>query len=263
MSLVFAGITPHPPLLIPTIGKGQEEKLAQTRQALETMEQELYLTKPQIIVIISPHGSLFPDAFSINAHTHICSDYELFGDLATKKEWTGTPDLAAKISHESKTHSIPTRLVSKEKVDHGVSVPLHFLTTHLPDVKILPVGFSGLDHEQHAAFADILKDEIMKTDKRVALLASADLAHTLSEQAPAGYHPQGEQFDKHVLALLSTKNTKGFSALDTTLVKVAQSCGYMSLLLFLQIMQEMDYEFKQLSYEAPFGVGYLTGQLVF
>jgi len=149
MSLVFAGIVPHPPLLIPSIGKGKEEQLSHTRIALETMEQELYLTKPQVLVIISPHGSLFSDAFSINAHTHICSDYELFGDLATKQEWSGVPDLAAKISHESKQKNIPVRLVSKEKVDHGVSVPLHFLTTHLPEIKVLPVGFSGLDHERH------------------------------------------------------------------------------------------------------------------
>jgi len=103
----------------------------------------------------------------------------------------------------------------------------------------------------------------MKTDKRVAVLASADLAHTLSEDAPTGFHKNGEQFDKQVMGLLATKNIRGFSGLDSSLIADAQSCGYTSLLLFLQLMQEIDYEFKQFSYEAPFGVGYLVGQCVF
>jgi hypothetical protein len=38
---------------------------------------------------LSLHGSLFPDAFSINAHTHFVSDFEQFGDLNTKMELKG------------------------------------------------------------------------------------------------------------------------------------------------------------------------------
>ena len=54
MPLVFAGITPHPPLLIPMIGKNQIKKIAKTQAALRQMEAELYATRPQIIIIISP-----------------------------------------------------------------------------------------------------------------------------------------------------------------------------------------------------------------
>ena len=41
MSIVFAAVTPHPPMLIPNIGKEKLETLANTKKALELLEQEL------------------------------------------------------------------------------------------------------------------------------------------------------------------------------------------------------------------------------
>ena len=111
--LVFSAIVPHPPILIPSIGKDEIKKIEKTKQALEQLEQDLYLAKPDTILIISPHGSLFTDAFSINAHTHFVSDFEQFGDLTTKLEWTGADSLAAKIKQEIKANEIPLQLISQ------------------------------------------------------------------------------------------------------------------------------------------------------
>ena len=62
MSLVFAAVTPHPPILIPTIGKAELATIANTKEAMEKLEQEFYLAKPNVVLIISPHSSIFPDA---------------------------------------------------------------------------------------------------------------------------------------------------------------------------------------------------------
>jgi MEMO1 family protein len=53
MSLVFAAISPHPPLLIPSIGKEAIKKIQKTKEALEKLEEDLYLSRPEIIIIIS------------------------------------------------------------------------------------------------------------------------------------------------------------------------------------------------------------------
>ena len=89
MSLVFSAICPHPPVLIPGIGKKEVEKIEQTNKALKKLEQDLYIAKPQILIVISPHGSLFKDAFSVNAHPEFHSHFDQFGDLSTKKTWAG------------------------------------------------------------------------------------------------------------------------------------------------------------------------------
>ena len=64
--LVFAGISPHPPLLIPEIGKENLKFVNKTTGALKKLAEELYSTHPETIVIISPHGPMMADAFVFN-----------------------------------------------------------------------------------------------------------------------------------------------------------------------------------------------------
>lgn len=264
MSLVFSAITPHPPLLIPNIGKTQIKKVKKTQESLEQLEQDLYLSKPDVVMVISPHGSLFPDAFSVNAYNKFSSSFEEFGDLATKMNWEGIPSLAASISHKGNNElNIPVQLVSEEKLDHGTTVPLFYLVNHLPKIKILPIGYSALDNKTHLEFGSMLKEVIMDSDKRIAVIASGDLSHGLTTDAPAGFSQVGEKFDKQIVELLETRNTVGIAGLDQKFVEEAAECGYRSLLILLGIMRDMDYTFKNYSYEGPFGVGYLVGNFVF
>lgn len=258
MTLVFAAITPHPPVLLPTTDKKARVKLAATESALSQLEQELYLARPQVVIIISPHTSFFAEAFSINAHNVFSSHFEEFGDVQTKETWHGDPDLAAMIAH-NRNHDVPIQLVSEEVLDHGASIPLYFLTRQLRKTKILPIGFSQLSTKDHLDFGECIKEAIMNSGKRVAVIASGDLSHTLSSDSPGGYNPQGKQFDETIQKLLFSKNTVGITQLDPHMVKGAEECGYRSILILLGALKNTDYSFKTLTYEAPFGVGYLTG----
>lgn len=262
MSLTFAAITPHPPVLLPSLGKDIKE-LEQTKRAFLELEQELYLAKPEIIIIISPHEGIFHDAFVINAYTDFTASFERFGDVVTKFAWKGSPDFAAKISHEGNNHAFPLRLISEPSMSYGASVPLSYLTSHLENVKIIPVGYTRLSAKEHIDFGELMKDVIMSSDKRVAVIASGDLSHHLSEKAPGGFRIEGKKFDDELIQLLETRNTLGIANMNPELVDKAAECGYRSLLILLGILKNVDYRFRRLSYEAPFGVGYLTGQFVF
>lgn len=261
--LVFSAVVPHPPLLIPNIGKEELKKVSKTKKALEQLEQDLYLSKPDIIMIISPHGSLFSDAFTINAHPHFVANFAQFGDLNTRQEWQGESILGAAITQQSYEKNIPVQLVSEEALDHGSSVPLFYLTAHLPHVKILPLGYSALDNKAHIDFGYLLKETAMDSNKRVAVIASGDLSHGLTTDAPAGFSKVGTKFDKQVIELLENHNTVGFSKLDAKFVSDAAECGYRSLLILLGVLKNVNYSFKNYSYEGPFGVGYLVGNFQF
>ncbi|MEK7644637.1 MAG: AmmeMemoRadiSam system protein B [Patescibacteria group bacterium] len=262
MSLIFAAITPHPPIIMPSIGKENAEKIKKTALALRKVEEELYLSKPQLIIIISPHGSYFDDAFSVNAETDFISNFEEFGDMNTKLAWKGSPNFAAQLAHDANLAKIDLRLVNDRKIDHGCSIPLSLLTGHLPDVKILPIGYSGQNARAHLDFGVLIKERIMESDKRVAIIASGDLSHCLNNEAPAGFNPGGEKFDKSVIELLENRNVAGLSNLDGKLVGSASECAYRSILVLLGALKSVNYTFKNYSYEAPFGVGYLTGNFV-
>lgn len=263
MSLVFAALTPHPPILVPNIGKAELATIEKTKAALEKLEEDIYIARPQVIIIISPHGSLFANSFSANAHIEFSSAFEEFGDLITKKIWVGAPELAARLSTLGKKNDIPIQLASQSQIDHGASIPLMYLTPHLPEVKILPLGDSGLGTDIHIRYGEIIKDMVMRSNQRIAVIASGDLSHCLTSDAPSPYHEAGPRFDKQINELLNVRNTAGIIGLDEALVKQAAQCGYRPLVILLGILKNINYTFKQYSYEAPFGVGYLTGNFVF
>jgi AmmeMemoRadiSam system protein B len=262
MSLVFAAISPHPPVLIPSIGKESINKIAKTRESLQKLEEDLYLSHPDVILIISPHGSLFSEAFTMNFCPEYETDLREFGDLATKLKFKGETHLTARIRQACKEADIQTTMVSEKNLDHGSAVPLFYLTKHLPQTTIIPVGFCDADWKTHTEFGYVIKEQIMNLNKRVAVIASGDLSHALTTDAPASYNPAGQEFDNKIQELLASGNASGLLRLDPQLVTDAAECGFRSFLILLGILRGVNYNYKSYSYEAPFGVGYLTANFV-
>jgi len=263
MPLVFAATVPHSPVLLPSIGKDDHAKVTKTIEAFHLLETNLYVAKPHIMIVFNPHCHTHADSFIVNAHTSFEATFEEFGDHSLRATYKGSPELAAKLSHMAHLENIPLKLVSNPKIDHGASVPLHYLLAHLPETKVLTIGPCDLPPKDHLAFGKLIKEICMESDKRIALIASADLSHCLTTDAPAGFNEVGKQFDEKIIELLQSHNTTGIATLDTTLVDDSAECGYRTLLLLLGALQSTHYEFTRLAYEAPFGVGYLTGEFVF
>jgi AmmeMemoRadiSam system protein B len=262
MSLVFAGISPHPPLLLPTIGKDALRKVEKTATALKRLEEDLYLAKPDVAIIISPHGKLLPDAFTVNFCDQFETDFKQFGDLSTKLKFGGDSLLASRILHESKQIPLPTKMISVPKLDHGVGVPLFCLAPHLPALKIIPVGFSDLDLKTHLEFGQMIKELCLHTTQRIAVIASADLSHALTNDAPAGFNANGKKFDASMQELLAAHNTTGLVQLERAFTDTAAECGLRSILILLGVLTGVHYTYEAYAYEGPFGVGYLTANFV-
>jgi aromatic ring-opening dioxygenase LigB subunit len=262
MSLVFAAITPHPPLLIPTIGKGNLKKLQKTKLALEKLEEELYLSKPELLIIISPHTNFLEDSFTLNICSEFNADLKEFGDLTTKLTLKGEMGLAALLRENAKKENIPITLVSEKTLNYGAVVPLVYLTAHLPQVAVLPVSISGLDAKTHLDFGYFLKEQIMNHGKRVAVIASGDLSQTLTPEAPAGFNPAGKQFDETIQQLLSNKNSAGMLQLSEEIIVQSANCGFKTFLILMGVLRSINCTYKSYCYEAPFGVGYLTANFV-
>ncbi len=262
MSLVFAGITPHTPLLMPTIGKDSLTKLAATSAALEKLEEDLYLSKPDVLMVISPHGAILDDAFTINIASQFTTDFKEFGDITTHNSYKGELSIATMSREENDRSGLPVVLVSEPVLDHGVSVPLFYLAKHLPEIAVLPVGFSSLEAKTHVDFGVFLKEQIMKSPKRVAVIASGDLSHALTVHSPAPYHADGPAFDKAIQEYLSTKNTMGMLQMTPEFLSNAHECGFRTFLILMGILKGINYTYTSYAYEAPLGVGYLTATLI-
>lgn len=256
MSLSFAAITPHPPIIIPTIGRENIALVKKTIRAMVKLEKDFKAAAPDIAIVISPHGHLYQDAFSINYSDKYIGNFHQFGDFATNLEFS--PDL--KFLHRLKERleqKLPTVLIQEKNVDHGALVPLYFLTKNIKP-NIIPISYSLLDFETHLEFGRLIKEEIMASKKKIAVIASGDLSHRLKPDAPAGFSPQGEVFDKKLIELLEKKDVKGILEMDKNLIEEAGECGLRSFLILLGILEKINCQPKTYSCEGPFGVGYLV-----
>lgn len=258
--LVFSAIVPHPPLLIPTIGKDNTDKLQKTIKAFDILEEDLNKADPDTIIIISPHGEMNFDAFTINTNETYKANFNEFGEFSTKLEFKSDLNFIMQLKRKYES-SMPIQLVSEDNLDHGASVPLYYLTRQNKDRRIVPINYSFLSFEKHVEFGKLIKDAIFSLDKKYAIIASGDLSHKLTKNAPAGFSPRAKEFDKKLIQLLKKRNIENVLNIDPKLIEDSAECGLRSILILLGAMSNMDYDFEVLNYESPFGVGYLVGEM--
>ena len=261
MPLVFASICPHPPIIIPTIGSLPDLKLvSKTIEGMEKLAKLFAKAEPQTVLVISPHGPLDFNQFSVVNSSALAGNFYNFGDLQTELIFKNDEKIIRAIEKECQEQKIPLRLVSLKKLDHGILVPLFYLSQKLPNIKLVPLAYSFLDLETHFKFGKILQKAINRGPSSVkyGVIASGDLSHRLTPDAPAGYTKRGKEFDNLLIDLLRKKDTKGILNINPALVEEAGECGYRSIIILLGVLNNLDWQAEILSYEGPFGVGYLT-----
>lgn len=258
--LVFGAIVPHSPLLLPVIGKEHHSRLKKTLDALKTLEEDLYAAKPDTLVIISPHGPVLDDAFSLFIAPKFQGNLREFGDLKTAVSFPADVRVIEKIRKlRIPPETLPIVSVTEDFVDYGVTVPLHLLASHLPNIHAVPLGVSRLPIKTHFTVGARLGEALHEVSARIAILASADLAHTLRDDAPGGFSPDGKKFDETVVQGLRKNTPDSILKLEKNM-DAAKACGLRPIAMLLGAVSALNATPEPLSYEGPFGVGYLTAR---
>lgn len=260
-TLVFAGIAPHPPIMVPEVGR---EAIAEVRKSIDGMAdltQRIIDLGVETIILISPHAPLEPAAF-------IAYDGpQLFGDFAKFRAPTATAhaelddELLTEITAAAASENLIVMRIRGQDLDHGTAVPLYFLQHNGWNGKVVALGYSFLSNEDHLRFGKCIRSAIAKVGRRVAFVASGDLSHRLKPDAPAGYNPHAHLFDEEVVEAIRSGVPDQIVNIDQDLRRAAGECGYRSMLVALGMIQDAKQSTEVISYEAPFGVGYLVAQL--
>lgn len=74
-----AFMVPHPPLIVPEIGKGEERRIQDTIDAYHEIGRRIAALKPETIVLISPHQIMYADYFHISPGKGAKGDFGQFG----------------------------------------------------------------------------------------------------------------------------------------------------------------------------------------
>lgn len=256
--LVYGCVVPHPPIMVPDVGGGREKEVSKSIEAMGYIARELEEHRPDVILIISPHGIYFRDAMGILTASSSQGTLNKWGAQDVNYSFDNDLDVVPLIQEEAQTANIPLQSMAKEQydLDHGVMVPAYFLIDVIRDLPLVPLSFSWLPLKTHFQFGEAIKRALERLNKRVALIASGDLSHRLMPDAPAGYDPIGKVFDEKVTQALASSDAQALLDLDQAMIERAGECGLRSITILMGALKGLPVVPRLLSYEGPFGVGY-------
>ncbi|MEK7459028.1 MAG: class III extradiol dioxygenase subunit B-like domain-containing protein [Patescibacteria group bacterium] len=260
--IVFAAHVPNSPLLLPSISGDRIGAVTKTRDALEELAELLYVTKPDTIVLVSDHPTMYTDAFSISVSDPYVCDLADVGDLGYAKTYHPDFALIDKLQRDLRALEQSVTLTTDERLNFASAIPLDFLAAQLPHVRIVPLSPCDMTPKEHFVFGQALKHTLHASDKRVAIVSAGDTAHTLTDFAPGGLHDDGATYDAALRTMVEHQNAAGLLQMDEDVIKNAQESAYRKLLVLFGTLDGMRVTPETLSYESPFGVGYLVVNFV-
>ncbi|MEE8472021.1 MAG: AmmeMemoRadiSam system protein A [Dehalococcoidia bacterium] len=261
--IVFGCIVPHPPLLVPAVGRGHEEAIIATTRAMESLAGDLAGSRPQTLLVISPHGASHRDAMGILAAGSSAGNMRNWGAPGPDVSFDNDIEFVSALREEARASSIPLVSIGNGgyDLDHGVMVPMHFLREDVKGVPLVPLTFSNLPLKAHFAFGQAIRRAAEKVGKRTAIIASGDLSHRLLPESPAGFDPEGRVFDERLVDAVGRLDVEAILDLDPRLIERAGECGLRPIVILLGALEGLMAHSRVLSYEGPFGVGYMVASL--
>jgi aromatic ring-opening dioxygenase LigB subunit len=154
--LVFSGIAPHPPIMVPEVGR---ESIAGVRASIDAMAD---LTKRVIeagaesVILISPHAPLEAESFVAYQGPHVYGDFSNFQAPSTEFSARVDDELLTAITQSAAAENYRVSMLDDDLLDHGTAVPLYFLVRNGWQGRVVALGYSFLSNEDHLRFGSCI-----------------------------------------------------------------------------------------------------------
>jgi aromatic ring-opening dioxygenase LigB subunit len=271
MTLVGCFVTPHPPIVVPEVGGSQLAEAQSTVRAMLHVQERAADLAPDTIVLLSPHAALDARHMGVSLASSYWGSLAYFRAPDVTVEAAGDQALAEAIITGAKEHDVPAIATAMPgdmvDLDHGAMVPLVYLMGGFErPCRLVLLSFCGESVEEHGRFGEAVGEVLLQAPQRTVYVASADLSHRLSHGAPAGFDPRGVQFDRLVADTFAVGDWEGLLSIDPRTIAAAGECGYRSLAVLSGVVASataagLQTRNRLFSYEGPFGVGYMVGEV--
>lgn len=258
MAIVFAMAVPHPPIIIPDIGHGEERKIQSTIDAYMEVARRAAEFDPDTVVVLSPHSTVYSDYFHISPGKSARGDFGQFGARRVSIEMEYDTEFVHELSNLAGTEGLPAGTLGERdpKIDHGTLVPLYFLTQYRLRAKLVRIGISGLSYLDHYRLGKLITRVSNDLNRKTLFVASGDLSHKLKEDGPYGFAKEGPEFDRRIMDILSSGDFIRMFDFTSAFCEDAGECGLRSFIVMAGALDGLAVKPRKYSYEGPFGVGY-------
>lgn len=258
MSITAAFMVPHPPMIVPEVGKGSEKCVEKTIQSYERVADEVATLKPETIIISSPHSIMYADWFHISPGKSAKGSFASFGAGAVSFEEEYDEELVREIEALATEAGLPAGTMGERKpeLDHGTLVPLFFIRQKYKGGKIIRIGLSGLPLVDHYALGVLIRAAVEKLGRNAVYIASGDLSHKLKETGPYGFAPEGPEYDRRIMDVCGRGAFGELFSFDSAFCDKAAECGHRSFVTMAGALDGEKVRATEFSHEDVTGVGY-------
>ena len=258
MSIVGAIIVPHPPIIVPTVGRGREAEVQATIDAYHAAAKQVAAWAPEVLIVTSPHTVMYADYFHISPGEGASGNMSAFGAPQAVLNVRYDAELRQELVRQAEAAGIQAGTLGEKDpaLDHGTFLPLYFLRDAGVDCPILRIGLSGFSPLEHYRLGQCIARAVDALDRRTVFVASGDLSHKLKDDGPYGYAPEGPVFDRRVTQAMESGDFLQFLTMDASLCDRAAECGLRSFQIMAGALDGLAVSPALLSYEGTFGVGY-------
>ena len=258
MSMTGSVIVPHPPLIIPAVGKGEEKNIRSTINAYRVAALRVAAWQPETLIVTTPHVVMYADYFHISPGNSTFGDMSAFRAPQARIEAEYDAELRAELIRRAEAAGIPAGTMGERdaRLDHGTFIPLYFLREAGVSCPILRIGLSGLSPLTHYRLGRCVAQAVEALGRRAVFIASGDLSHKLKSDGPYGFAPEGPEYDRQVTEIMAKGDFLRLLTMDGNLCDRAAECGQRSFQIMAGALDGLAVKSEVLSHEGPFGVGY-------
>lgn len=256
--ILAAVMVPHPPLIVPEVGRGEEKKIQKTIDAYAEAAKFTAAHEPETIVILSPHQTMYADYFHISPGKGARGDLGNFRAKDVKFEISYDTEFVEELCLLAEQRGLPAGTLGEreKKLDHGTMVPLYFVERFCRDYRIVRIGLSGLPLTRHYELGECIREAAERLHRKTVIIASGDLSHRLKEDGPYGYREEGPAYDERIMEVMGAGDFSKLFDFSEKFCEKAGECGHRSFTIMTGAFDQTEVAAKRLSYEGPFGVGY-------
>ena len=258
MPILAAFMVPHPPMIVPDIGRGSEKQISETTLAYEKAAEQIAALQPETIIITSPHQVMYSDYFHLSPGSRARGSFADFGAPQVRFEERYDEELTDRICLKAIESQFPAGIQGERssRLDHGTMVPLWFIRRKYQDFKIVRIGLSGLPLADHYRLGQMIREAVEETGRKTVFVASGDLSHKLQSYGPYGFAPEGPEYDERIMDVCGRGSFGELFAFDESFCEKAAECGHRSFVIMAGAFDGMKVRAEKLSHQDVTGVGY-------
>ncbi|MCR4945521.1 MAG: AmmeMemoRadiSam system protein A [Lachnospiraceae bacterium] len=258
MSILAGFMVPHPPMIVPEIGRGSEKQILETIEAYEKVADEVAKLSPDTLIITSPHSVMYADYFHISPGRSATGSFGRFGAPNVSFSENYDEDLVNRICGLADAEELGAGVLGEKdpELDHGTMVPLWFIRKKYTQGKIIRIGLSGLPFAEHYRLGQLIAKAVEDAGISAVFIASGDLSHKLQDYGPYGFAKEGPEYDEKIMDVCGRGAFGELFDFSESFCDRAAECGHRSFVIMAGAFDGLGVKAKALSHQDVTGVGY-------